>query len=384
ECGGGRVTNIRHEPPAVAADPAAAADGAPIVVGRSRVATVLLHLLGHSWIALLLAFVVSLPVGLVLVVSTGADPGKVVGVTFEATVGTTNGIVNTLVYATPRLFVALGAIVALRCGLFNMGGEGQLQFGAVGAVLGGYYLGRFLPAPLGLVAALLGAALLGGLWAVLAALFKLWRGTDEMIVTLLMNFVATYFVLFLLQGPLREADSSYNQSERIPDAAHLPRLFDTRLHLGVLLVAAMVVAVWFLFSRTRRGLEMRSVGLNPIASRYQGLPIRGLLVGGMILSGAIAGLAGANEVLGTQYRLIQGFSAGYGFEGLAIAFLAGLQPGRAAVLAVVFGAIYSAASSLQQSVGVSASIAYVIEGVPIVLLAAFSGVQSLMARRRRG
>lgn len=378
------MTGIRHEPPAAAADPAAAVADGPIVVRGSRVATVLLKLLDHSWVALVVAFVVSMPLGLLLIVSTGADAGEVVRVTFNATVGTTNGIVNTLVYATPRLFVALGAIVALRSGLFNLGGEGQLQFGAVGAVLGGYYAGQFLPGPLGLVAALLGAALLGGLWAGVAALFKLWRGTDEMIVTLLMNFVATYFVLFLLQGPLREVDSSFNQSERIPDIAQLPRLFDTRLHAGVILVAIMVLAVWFFFARTRLGLEMRSVGLNPTASRYQGLPIKGLLFAAMLVSGAIAGLAGANEVLGTQYRLIQGFSSSYGFEGLAIAFLAGLKPGRAAILAVVFGGIYSAASSLQQAVGVSASIAYVVEGIPIVLLAAFSGVQLLMAKRRQG
>jgi len=378
------MSGIRHEPPAVAADPAAAVGDAPVVVRGSRVATLLLRLLDHSWVALVLAFIVSMPIGLLLITLTGADAGEVVRVAFNATVGTTNGIVNTLVYATPRLLVALGAIVALRSGLFNMGGEGQLQFGGVGAVLGGYYLGQYLPGPLGLIAALLGAALLGGIWAGIAALFKLWRGADEMIVTLLMNFIATYFVLFLLQGPLREVDSSYNQSERIPDAAHLPRLFDTRLHAGVILAAIMVLAVWFFFSRTRLGLEMRSVGLNQTASRYQGLPIKGLLIGAMVVSGAIAGLAGANEVLGTQYRLIQGFSASYGFEGLAIAFLAGLRPGRAAILAVVFGGIYSSASSLQQAVGVSASIAYVVEGIPIVLLAAFSGVQMLMAKRRAG
>jgi simple sugar transport system permease protein len=376
---------LQHEPPVSAVDPGAvAASGGPVVVRGSLVATVMLRLLGHSWVALLLAFVVSMPSGLLLITSTGADLGEVVQVAFDSTVGTSNGIVNTLVYATPRLFVALGAIVALRSGLLNMGGEGQLQLGGVGAVVGAYDVGQFLPAPLGLVAALLRAATLGGIWVGIAALFKLWRGADEMIVTLLMNFIATYFVLFLLQGPVREVESSYNQSERTPDDAHLIRLFDTRLHTGVLLVGVMVFAVWFFFARTGIGLEMRSIGLNPTASRYQGLLVKRLLVGALIVSGAVAGLAGANEVLGTQYRLNQGFSANYGFEGLAITFLSGLTPGRAAVLAVVFGGICSSASSMQQAVGVSASIAYVVEGIPIVLLAAFSGVQLLMAKRRRG
>lgn len=360
------------------------ANAAPVVTNGSRVAAFLLRLLGHSWAALLIAFVISLPVGLLLITLSGADPVEASTVAFEATVGTVNGFVNTLVFATPRLFVALSAIVALRSGLFNLGGEGQLQLGAVGAVIGGYYFGSYLPGVLGLVAALLGAALLGGIWAGIAALFKIWRGADEMIVTLLMNFIATYFVLFLLQGPMRGAGSSYNQSERIPEWVELSHLFGTRLHGGVILVAVMVVVVALYFSRTRAGLAMRSVGLNRSASRFQGLPIKTILVGAMVLSGAIAGLAGANEVLGTQYRLISGFSASYGFEGLAIAFLAGLRPLRATVLALVFGAIYAAATQLQQSVGVSASIAYVVEGIPIILLAAISGIQLLVAKRRKG
>lgn len=352
--------------------------------GSARLAAVLLRLLGHSWIALVLAFAASAPIALGLIALAGADPLYAAMVVVDSTVGTVNGIVNTLVYATPRLFVALGAIIALRAGLFNLGGEGQLQFGAVGAIIGAYYGGTILPEGWGLVAGLVGALLLGGMWAGLAVLFKLWRGTDEMIVTLLMNFVATYFVLYLLQGPLRADGSSYNQSERIPESAQFPTLFGTRLHIGVLIALVLAVLVSLLLSRTRVGLELRSTGLSQDSSRFQGLPIRRLLLIAMIVSGALAGLAGANEVLGTQYRLISGFSSGFGFEGLAIAFLARLSPARATVLALVFGGIYSSAVQLQQSVGVSASIAYVVEGIPIILLASITGIQMLMSARRGG
>lgn len=376
------MSELKHRSPA---DAAAVSPVENIVLPRgSKVAAVLLRLLDHSWVSLVVAFLISAPIGLLLIASTGADPWYATLVTIDATVGTVNGIVNTLVYATPRLFVALGAIIALRTGLFNLGGEGQLQMGALGAIIGGYYAAGLLPGWLGIVAALVGAMLFGGIWAGLAALFKLWRGADEMIVTLLLNFIATYFVLFLIQGPLRAAGSSYNQSERIPETSELPSFFGTRLHAGVILVAVITVLVAIFLSRTRLGLELRSVGLNAAASRFQGLPIAALTIGAMLVSGAIAGLAGANEVLGTQFRLIQGFSPGYGFEGLAIAFLAGLRPYRAAVLALVFGGIYSSASLLQQYASVPVSIAYVVEGIPIVLLATFSGVQMLLAKRRKG
>ncbi|MCS5722366.1 ABC transporter permease [Herbiconiux sp. CPCC 203407] len=376
------MSGLKHRPPADAAS-ATPAEGLQLPRG-SKVAAVLLRLLDHSWVSLVAAFAISAPIGLVLIASTGADPWFATLVTIDATVGTVNGIVNTLVYAAPRLFVALGAIVALRTGLFNLGGEGQLQMGALGAIIGGYYAASILPGWLGIPAALVGAVLFGGLWAGIAALFKLWRGADEMIVTLLLNFIATYFVLFLIQGPLRAVNSSFNQSERVPQTSELPALFGTRLHAGVILAIIVTVLVAVFLSRTRLGLELRSVGLNAAASRFQGLPIAALTVGALVVSGGIAGLAGANEVLGTQFRLIQGFSPGYGFEGLAIAFLAGLRPFRAAVLALVFGGIYSAATLLQQYAGVPVSIAYVVEGIPIVLLATFSGLQLLRAKRRKG
>jgi simple sugar transport system permease protein len=376
------VSEVKHHPPADAAS-ATPTEGLNLPRG-SKIAAVLLRLLDHSWVSLVAAFLISAPIGLALIASTGADPWFATLVTIDATVGTVNGIVNTLVYATPRLFVALGAIVALRTGLFNLGGEGQLQMGALGAIIGGYYAASILPGWLGIPAALVGAVLFGGLWAGIAAIFKLWRGADEMIVTLLLNFIATYFVLFLIQGPLRAVNSSFNQSERVPESSELPALFGTRLHAGVILAIVVTLLVAGFLSRTRLGLELRSVGLNAAASRFQGLPIAALTIGALVVSGGIAGLAGANEVLGTQFRLIQGFSPGYGFEGLAIAFLAGLRPFRAAVLALVFGGIYSAASLLQQYAGVPVSIAYVVEGIPIVLLATFSGLQLLRAKRRKG
>ena len=347
-----------------------------------RVARAIQRLFDSHWATLLAAFAVSALIGLLLITMTGGDPVLAVRITIDSTIGTARGLIDTLVFTTPRLLVALGAIVALRAGIFNLGGEGQLQLGAVGAILGGYYLAQHLPVVLALPAAILLSFGCAAAWATIAAALNVWRGADIMIVTLLMNFVALYFVQFLVQGPMQAAGSAFNQSERILPAAQLPILAGGRLHAGAILALVAVFLVFVLMSRSTLGLKLTSVGLNPIASRFQGLSIPRLTLIAMAISGGIAGLAGATEVLGVQLRLIQGFSPGYGFEGLAIAFLAGLRPGRALVIALAFGAIFSAATQLQQTMGVTASLAYVVEGIPIVLLACATGYQLVRAKRK--
>lgn len=339
-------------------------------------------LFDSTWITVVAAFLVSALVALGLITLSGASANDAISVAFRATVGSSQGIIDTLVYTTPRLFVAIGVIVALRSGQFNLGGEGQLQLGAIGAAIGGAYLARDLPGFLALPVALALAVAFGALWAGIAALMKVWRGADELISTLLLNFVALYLVQLLVQGPMRAANTTFNQSERVVPAAELPRINFSRLHVGLIIAIVMVILVWILLERTSLGLALRSVGHNATASRYQQLSVAKLTVCAMLISGGICGLAGAGETLGVQFRLIQGFSSGFGFEGLAIAFLAALRPGRALAIAVVFGGIFSAATKLQQELGVTASLAYVVEGMPIVLLACAAGLQSLRAHRR--
>jgi simple sugar transport system permease protein len=364
----------------VAATDAATEETMP---GSRRVRQIAALLDGH-WVVLLVAFVISAVIGLVLIAATGGDPALAARIAVDSTVGTTRGIIDTLVFTAPRLFVALGAIVALRAGIFNLGGEGQLQLGAVGSILGGYYLTQVLPGALALPAAILLSIACAAAWAAIAAGLNVWRGADIMIVTLLMNFVALYFVQLLVQGPMQAANTAFNQSERVLAAAQLPVLAGGRLHGGVVLAVVAVVLVAILFSRATLGLRLKSVGLNAIASKWQGLSIPRLTMIAMAISGGIAGMAGATEVLGVQFRLIQGFSPGYGFEGLAIAFLAALRPGRALVISLAFGGIFSTATQLQQTMGVTASLAYVVEGIPIVLLACATGLQLLRSTRRGG
>lgn len=353
----------------------------PVVVPPSRI-ELLGRFFDRPWPSIIAAFVVSLGIGLLLVVLMGGGVSETVGVAYRSTIGSQQGMIDSLVYTTPRLLVAVGVIVALRCGQFNLGAEGQLQLGAIGAAFGGAFLAPSLPGSLALPVALAFAVLCGAAWAGIAAIIKVWRGCDELISTLLLNFIAIYLVQLLVQGAMKDPGSTFNQSKRVIPVAELPRFGFTRLHFGFLIALFCVLLVWVLLERTSLGLRLRSVGFNPVASRYQQLRVGRLTVIAMLISGGICALAGAGETLGVQFRLIQGFSSGFGFEGLAIAFLAALRPGRALIIALIFGGIFSTATRLQQEIGVTASLAYIVEGLPIVLLACTAGLQALRAARR--
>lgn len=319
------------------------------------------------------AFIGSLLLGLALIAALGFPVLQAIRVAAEGSFGDARAIADTLVFMTPRLLVALGALVAIRGGMFNLGGEGQLQMGAIGAMLPYLAFGDIGPALLPL--AVISGALCGALWGVIPAILKLWRGADEIIVTLLMNFIAIYCVKFLVQGPMRPEGSTFNMSAQLPrEGIFLPLIEGTRLHLGVILAVLIAIAVWVLLQHTAFGLKLRASGQSPGFVRLQGQSAGQMIVSSMALSGAVGGLAGAFEVLGVQYRLIDGFSSGLGFEGLAVAFLAGLEPFGAIVVSLYFGAINSAALALQSSLSIPAALADVLIGLPILLLAVISGV----------
>ncbi|MBD1550294.1 ABC transporter permease [Pseudomonas typographi] len=325
------------------------------------------------------AFVGSLLLGLGLIACLGFPLLAAIRVAVEGAFGDTRAIADTLVFMTPRLLVALGALVAIRGGMFNLGGEGQLQMGAIGAMLPFLAFGDIGPALLPM--AILCGALCGALWGVIPAVLKLWRGADEIIVTLLMNFIAIYWLKYLVQGPMRPKGSTFNMSAQLPrDGLFLPLIEGTRLHMGVILAVLITLGVWVMLQHTAFGLKLRASGQSPGFVRLQGESAGRTILTSMALSGAIGGLAGTFEVLGVQYRLIDGFSSGLGFEGLAVAFLAGLEPFGALVVSLYFGAINNAALALQSTLSIPAALADVLSGLPILLLAVISGAMLTKGR----
>lgn len=208
-------------------------------------------------------------------------------------------------------------------------------------------------------------------------MLKIWRGANEIIVTLMLNFVGIY----LVQGPLQPPDSDFNMSAKIAEGAALPVILGgTRLHAGMPLAVLLAVAVWYFLYQTTFGVRFRAAGLSPRAARLQGLPMPKLLTGAMLMSGAISGLAGAVEVLGVQYRLIDGFSTDLDFDGLAIALLGSLEPLGAVLVSLYFGAINSGTMALQSVLSIPGALSEIVGSLPILVLACLHGYRLLKGK----
>ncbi|HEX7024304.1 MAG TPA: ABC transporter permease [Gemmatimonadales bacterium] len=284
----------------------------------------------------------------------------------------------TLVRAVPLIVLGLGIAFAFRAGALNIGAEGQFYAGAMAAAWIGSHLAGW-PAPLAAAALLTSATVAGMLWIVVPVLLKLRFGVLEVISTLLLNFVADALVSYAVTGPLQERSGIYPQSDPIAEAARLPRLPGTRLHLGLLLALLLAFLLWWLFARTRFGFRLRAVGLGPEAARISGrIPVAGVTAAALLGSGALAGLGGGLEVSGVTYTLFQSLSPGYGFTAIAVALLARLHPAGIIATGVLFGALEAGAQGMQREAGVPAVAVAVVEAVIILVVL----VADALVRRR--
>jgi len=273
--------------------------------------------------------------------------------------------------------VALG----FRGGLFNIGAEGQLYLGALGAVVVGYTVSG-LPIWLHLPLVLAAGALGGAMWGAIPGVLKARLGIHEVINTIMMNYIAIKLVDYLVKHVLRDPTASVDRTPAILMTAELPRLFgpSTRLHAGCLVALAAVVCVAWLLDKTTLGFEIRTVGTNPAAAQYAGMPVARTLVCTMALSGMCAGLAGAVEILGLYHTLPAAFSTGYGFDAIAVALLARSRPLGVIPAALLWGGLRNGAGLMQVRTGVSIDLINVIQALVLVCLAAD---QLCRALRRR-
>jgi ABC-type uncharacterized transport system permease subunit len=287
----------------------------------------------------------------------------------------------TLVRAVPLIVIGLGIAIAFRANALNIGAEGQFYAGAIAATWVGLHVGGW-PRPVALPAVCLAAAATGAFWIALPVWLKRRFGVLEVISTLLLNFVAESLVSWMVQGPLQEARRIYPQSDPIVEAARLPVLPGTRLHLGFLLALAAALIVACIFRRTVWGFELLAAGTGPKAARVSGrINVNRVIAFALLWSGLLAGLAGGVEVSGVSYALFQNLSPGYGFSGIAVALLARLQPLAIVMTGVLFGALEAGAAAMQRDAGVPAVAAYVVEGV-VILVLLLAGAAARRARSR--
>ena len=308
---------------------------------------------------------------------TGYDVGPALAALARGAFGSPYAFFSqTLLRATPLIILGLAVAFAFRSGALNIGAEGQFYAGAIAATWAGVHAGGLLP--MQAVCWVLGAGCVAGAtWGAVPAFLRVRFGVLEVISTLLLNFVAEALVSWMVTGPLQEARRAYPQSDPIAATAHLP-LLTGRLHFGFLLALLLAAGAWCFFARTRLGFEFRAAGAGPKAAETIGrIPVTRRLAQALLVSGAIAGVAGAVEVSGVSYALFQSLSPGYGFTAIAVALLARLDPRAVVVSGILFGALEAGAAGMQRDAGVPSVVVYVVEAVVIVAVL-------LAGRVRRG
>jgi simple sugar transport system permease protein len=312
---------------------------------------------------------VSLVIAALLVMWSGASALNTFALLLKGAAGSQFALLETLTRSTPLIFTGLAAAVAFRAKLWNIGGEGQLYIGAVlTAVLGTGALP--LPAPLLLPILLLAGAIGGALTLLGPTLLKNRFGVDEVVTTLLLNFIVLLLVSLLLDGPLKDPMGlGWPQSPKVIPEAALPKLVQgKRLHAGFLLAIAAALVVWFINARTTLGYEMRAVGHNPRAARFLGMPVDAVLLKTALLSGGLAGLAGVSEVAGLKGNLTLDLSPGFGYSGIVVAMLAMLHPLGVIAAAVFVAGMFVGADAMSRSAGVPNYIADVMVATSLLTM----------------
>ncbi|HEY9639984.1 MAG TPA: ABC transporter permease [Coleofasciculaceae cyanobacterium] len=339
-----------------------------VKVDRPKIRLPMIRWLGAG-LPPLLAVIAALLVGAGLMSVSGANPIAAYSALFQESLTTYFGFANTLTKMTPLLLASLGVLVALRAGQFNLGAEGQIYMGGLGSLLVGLWL-KGLPMLIHLPLALLGGFGLGALWGAIPGYLKVARGLNEVLTTLLLNYIAQNFVSYLVSGPLMEPGAPSPYSSLVEKSAYLPAILaKSQAHAGIFIGIAIALLLMILLSTTPWGYQIDTVGQNPIAAQYAGISVHQTILGVMALSGGLAGLAGSSEVLGLKHRLFENFSPGYGFDAIAIAILSRGNPLGVILTSFFFATLRSGANVMQRSAGVPVTVIYAIQGLTLLFVA---------------
>jgi simple sugar transport system permease protein len=324
------------------------------------------------------AVVVALILGAFTMLVTGVDLATI-GRSYLAlaygSVGSLGAISETLTAATPLVLAGLGVALGFRAGMFNIGAEGQLLMGGMAAVIVGFSLSG-LPAVVHLPLALLAGIVVGALYAAIAGWFRAATGAHEVIMTIMLNLISYRLIDYILRLPwIQKPGRADPISNSVLPSAELPRLLEfidpnLRIHAGIFLMLAAVLFVQWLLFRSTIGFEFRASGENPEAARFAGMRSGTIIVAVMALGGALAGLAGANQVLGVLGRASPGFSAGIGFDAISVALLGRSHPVGVLIAGVLFGALEAGGRQMQVDAGVSLDLIGIIQALIIVFIAA--------------
>ena len=319
---------------------------------------------------LLVSIMLALFFGALLLWYAGANPFVAYSEMAKAAFG--SQWKETLVKATPLIFTGLSVTVAFRMRFWNIGAEGQLIVGGLAAAGTALFITEAVPLPespwIWLPILMLASLLAGALWALIPALLKAFLGVNEIITTLMFNYIAIFYYQYLYTDAWKDpAGFGFPGSARIPDFTKLPR-FTGRVHLGIVIALIAATLIWVIMSKTRQGYEFRLIGENPLAARYAGVSLFRNILLVMILSGGMAGLAGFSEISGVSFKLQQGLAVGYGFTGIIIAWLARLNPFGVVLVAVLLAGLLVGGDELQFAMQLPASVGHVLQGMILLFV----------------
>ena len=319
------------------------------------------------------AAAIALAIALISLVllALGASPAGVFIALWQGAFGNWIAFTDSLVKATPLVFTGLAIAVAFSAALWNIGADGQLVIGAIAAGAVGPFLEGW-PRPLALSVVLLVGALGGAGWSGICGYLRARRNTNEVISTIMLNFVAAQILSWTVHGPLMETSRAYPESMPIASSAEMYMFAPpTRLNAGMLLALLLAVAIFFFLFRSAAGFQLRAMGKNRRAANFFGIPIASITIWTMALSGALAGLGGAVQIAAINHRLYEKVSPGWGFEAIAIALVARLNPLAIVAAAIFFGALDNGSQAMQRAEGVSPVLVQVIQAMVILILLAF-------------
>lgn len=342
------------------------------------------------WLDLVVLPVFNLTLALVVagavVLVAGLDPVQVVTLLVKGAFGTQAGLSYTLYYATTFVFTGLAVAVAFHAGLFNIGGEGQAMMGGLGAGLAALALAPELPAWLMLPLMVLTAMVFGLAWAAVPAALQAWRGSHVVITTIMFNFIASAVLVYLLVDVLKEPGNMSPETREFAPSAHLPGVHvvlgalgvewpRTPLNLSIVLAVLAAFGVAALLWRSAPGYALRATGFAPEAARYGGISPRAQVMVAMMLSGALAGLVGINEIAGVHHRVLVDFTAGAGFAGIAVSLIGRNHPLGIVLAALLFGALYQGGAELAFEVrGFSRDMVFTLQGLVVLFAGALGHV----------
>ncbi|RUS46412.1 ABC transporter permease [Cohnella sp. AR92] len=332
------------------------------------------------WWMTIVSIVLALLTCAIFIAANGKNPWLVYEKMFRGAFATEFGITETLVKAIPLLLCGLGVAIAYRISVWNIGAEGQFVAGAIGASAVTIYFPD-LPMIATIPLMLLFAIVAGGIWGALTALPKIYFQVNELITSLMLNYIGLLLLDYLVFDPWKDPKGfNFPGTPMFTDAQMLPVLGDTRLHLGLVFALVIVLLYWFTVKYTRWGYELRLIGANQDAAKNAGINIKKHILIVMIISGAVAGIAGMSEVSGVTHRLMYGISPGYGYTAIIVAWIAKLNPFGLVISSVLFGGLIVGGYSVQ-TMGLPSSISSMIQGAILFFLIAGNMVSKFRLRR---